>query len=229
MVLNFRILPMLDVSLKKISQWINLAQFKVGEFVFPFLEPVFRVRENLNPEVRKHFHQVLVNIQKNNMPGALLNLNMVLSLSPGHFLARVYRGRIYIQEGRYQLASEDYIRANQTSHYRFIHYDLYREYLKSVNRGIEVMGQTITQNFNQAFEVLRQAQEKLIQKSRKDDPPESMGELASLDREGEEEPVYDDDFILPEDDMSRFKKFGPITQKEIEETDWEKLIKQLSS
>lgn len=223
---------MKGLNLKKISHWINLAQFRIGELLFPVLEPIFRVVENLGAEARKYFHQALVNIERGNLAVALINLNKVLSLRPNHFLARVYRGRIHIREGRYQPASEDYLQANEVSHYRFIHYDLYREYLKAVNQGIENMGFSIVQNFNQAFDVLRQTQEKLIQGGRKDDGLEFLGETAQLDDpepEEEDENSYDDDPIPSENDNDRFKDLGPITQKEIEETDWEKLIKQLSS
>lgn len=223
---------MQSINLEKISYWINLFQYSIGGLLFPFLEPIYRIIENSRKDIRKHFHQAIVNIERNNLSVALLNLNMVLSLHPNHFLARVYRGRIYIQQSQYQLASEDYVMANQISHYRFVHYDLYREYLKSVNIGIEKFGASIIQNFTQAFEVLRQAQEKLIHKGRlknegnftplKAPPP-------PLEGDAENDLSFLDDENLDAEEMSKFKKMGPITQKEIEETDWDKLFKQLNS
>ena len=77
---------------------------------------------------------------------------MVLSLKPNHFLARVFRGRIYVQEGQYRLASEDYLEANRISQYRFIHYDLYREYFKSVNNEFGGQGGPILEKFDDVFE-----------------------------------------------------------------------------
>ena len=139
------------MKLKKISHLICLAQFKLGEFIFPMFEPMLRFIENKDPEVRRHFIQALSSLKEKKQAIALLNLNMVLSLNPKHFLARVFRGRIYIKEGQYRLASEDYLEANKISQYRFIHYDLYREYFKSVNSEFGEMGGLILKNFDQVF------------------------------------------------------------------------------
>ena len=76
---------------------------------------------------------------------------MVLSLKPNHFLARVFRGRIYVKEGQYSLASEDYLEANRTSQYRFIHYDLYQEYFKSVNNEFRGKGETVLKKIDDVF------------------------------------------------------------------------------
>lgn len=224
---------MRDSTFKKISHWINLVQFSIGEFLFPFLEPIFRVLENTNKEVRKHFHQALVNVENSNFSVALLNLNTVLSLRPEHFLARVYRGRIYIQHSQFQLASDDYIFADKISHYRFIHYDLYREYLRSVNKGIEKFGASIIQDFTHAFEVLRQAQDKLTQQGKygkkKDETPDTVkNPPPQFDSYLENEILLEEEG-LGNEEIARFKKMGPITQKEVESTDWEKVIKRLLS
>ena len=143
------------VKLKKIKQLISLAQFKLGDFIFPMFEPMLRFIENKDPEVRRHFIQALSSLKEKKQAIALLNLNMVLSLKPRHFLARVFRGRIYIKEGQYRLASEDYLEANKISQYRFIHYDLYREYFRSVNSEVGSVGGTILKNFDQVFETLQ--------------------------------------------------------------------------
>lgn len=225
---------MRSLSLKKISYWINLVQYSIGEFLFPFLEPIFRSLENQHKNAHLYFSQAIVNIEKNNIPVALLNLNTVLTLQPNHFLARVYRGRIYIRQNQFKQASEDYIFADKISHYRFIHYDLYREYLRSVNKGIEKFGASIIQNFTQAFEVLRQAQDKLIQKgggSKKDDPFEASAKspLSQFDADMQNSETLFEEEGLSHEELLRFEKMGPITQQEIENTDWEKVIKRLSS
>ena len=76
--------------MKKISHLICLAQFKLGEFIFPMFEPMLRFIENKDPEVRRHFIQALSSLKEKKHAIALLNLNMVLSLNPRHFLARVF-------------------------------------------------------------------------------------------------------------------------------------------
>ena len=85
--------------MKKNSHFFNLLCFKVGEVIFPIFEPLLKLVQNKDPEVRRHFNQALMSLHERKQAIALLNLNMVLSLKPNHFLARVFRGRIYIKEG----------------------------------------------------------------------------------------------------------------------------------
>ena len=84
---------------EKKRPFLSWVVFKTGEFLFPVLEPVFRALENWDPEVKKHFHQVIQNLEESRTTVALLNLNMVLSMQPRHFLAHVYRGKIYLNDG----------------------------------------------------------------------------------------------------------------------------------
>ena len=152
------------MKFKKISHLLCLVQFKIGGLTFPIFEPVLRFFENKNPEVRRHFNQALASLSEKKQAIALLNLNMVLSLNPKHFLARVFRGRIYIKEGQYRLASEDYLEANRISQYRFIHYDLYREYFRSVNSEFGGEGSNIIKNFDLTYKQKKQAKKELIKK-----------------------------------------------------------------
>ena len=134
--------------MEKNSNFFNLVCFKIGESIFPIFEPILKLAENRNPEVRRHFNQALISLNEKKQAFALLNLNMVLSLKPNHFLARIFRGRIYIKEGQYRLASEDYLEANRISQYRFIHYDLYQEYFKSVNNEFRRKGGQVLKKFD---------------------------------------------------------------------------------
>ncbi len=208
--------------------FLNWVRFKVGDFFFPILEPIFRVRENWDSEVNKHFHQAIQNLEENRTTVALLNLNMVLSIQPRHFLARVYRGKIYLNDGRSRLASEDYLQANKISPYRFLHYHLSREYFSSVKKEFGEMGASITKNFDQIFEVLSQSQGNPQEKNEGDDNQEVVEPLSDYDN-------LEFDMDLGEADSLEgfenpvFKKMGPITKKEIARTDWDKLIKELTS
>lgn len=205
--------------------WVR---FKVGELFFPVLEPIFRMRENRDSAVKKHFNQAIQNLEENRTTVALLNLNMVLSMQPRHFLARVYRGKIYLNEGRSRLASEDFLQSNTISPYRFLHYHLNSEYFASVKKEFGEMGVSITKNFDQIFEVLRQAQGN----------PKEMGEVEEGQDPLEQFPEYDnlefdmdlaDAVPLDESESQKFQEMGPITRKEISMTDWNKLIKELTS
>ena len=205
--------------------WIR---FKVGDFFFPLLEPIFRVRENWDSEVKKHFHQAIQNLEENKTTVALLNLNMVLSLQPRHFLARVYRGKIYLNGDRSRLASEDYLQANKISPYRFLHYHLSREYFASVKKEFGDMGASITKNFDQIFEVLRQSQGSPKEKAEVDDNQEVLEQLPDYDNL-EFDMDLEDAGALEGAENQKFKEMGPITKKEIAMTDWERLIKDLTS
>ena len=188
--------------------------------------------DNRSAEVRAHFKQAMVGIEQGKSAIALLNLNMVLSLNPKHFLGRVHRGRIYIGEGRFNLASKDYLEANRISRYRFMQYDLYSEYFKSVNKEFNDLGESIVRNFSQAFEALRLAQEKLkpeVEKQQATPEAETPEEIPIFELES---PSAFADLDLEEveaGEMEKFSDLGPITDGEIEETDWDKLIKELTS
>jgi hypothetical protein len=212
-----------------ILSWVWL---KTGALFFPVVEPIFSLVDNRSAEVRSHFEQAMVGIEQGKSAIALLNLNMVLSLNPRHFLGRVHRGRIYIGEGRFNLASKDYLEANRISRYRFMQYDLYSEYFKSVNREFTDLGESIVRNFSQAFEALRVAQEKLkpeVEKQQATPEAESSEEAPISELES---PITFSDFDLEEieeGEMEKFSDLGPITAGEIKETDWDKLRKELTS
>ena len=210
------------MKFEKISHLICLTQFKLGELTFPMFEPMLRYLENKDPEVRRHFNQALASLNEKKQAIALLNLNMVLSLNPRHFLARVFRGRIYIKEGQYRLASEDYLEANKISQYRFIHYDLYREYFRSVNKELGVVGGTIIKNFDQVFETLQLQQDSGSRDGIADMGQEVQERLAMIEA-GLKEDVNFQEFVLSPDEVEKFTVMGPITQNEIEETDWDQL------
>lgn len=213
-------------NLKKISYWINWVQFKTGELLFPIFEPFLRMFDNKNPEIKNRLDQAVQNLENKNIDAALTDLNMVLNQRSNHFLARVYRGRIYIREHRYRLAVEDYIQAHKISRYRFIHYDLYNEYFASMNHGIGRLSSSITQNFNQAFEILRQGKENA--------PKEPSPRLdSSLKPEDSPELITggpkDKREVFTEKERAKFRELSPITEQEVRKTNWDQLSKDLSS
>jgi len=128
-------------------------------------------------------------------------------------------------EGQYRLASEDYLEANNISQYRFIHYDLYGEYFRSVNKEFGGVGRTIIKNFDQVFETLQ------LQDSGPKDGEFDMGqevqERLAMIEAGFKEDVSFQEFVLSPDEVEKFTVMGPITQEEIEETDWDQLADDL--
>lgn len=219
---------MSERNLEKTKPFLSRMRFRVGELFFPVLEPIFRVRENWDSEVKKHFHQAIQNLEESRTTVALLNLNMVLSMQPRHFLARVYRGKIYLNDGRCRLASEDYLQANKISQYRFLHYRLSPEYFASVKKEFGEMGVSITKNFDQIFEVLRQSQGNPKEMSEVDDGQEVLEHLLDYDN-FEFDMDLGDAGTLEEPENQKFKEMGPITKQEISMTDWDNLIKKLTS
>jgi len=209
---------------KKISHLFNLLCFKMGETIFPLFEPILKLAENKNPEVRRHFNQALLSLKKSKQAIALLNLNMVLSLKPNHFLARVFRGRIYVKEGQYRLASEDYLEANRISQYRFIHYDLYREYFKSVNNEFGKQSGPILKNFNEVFDSLH------LNPGARDWEPDTGQEFQeNLSLTETDDVVSFHDLALTPEEKEKFEVLGPISQQEVEEIDWDLLMDDLNS
>ncbi len=187
-------------------------RYHFGRLFFPVMEPVYILAENLRPEVRRHFEQAVRNLEKHNISGGLMNLNMVLSLKPNHFLARVYRGRIYLRENQFRLASDDFVLANDINEYRFTHYNIHQEYLDAVHEGA------------------RRCKEDMDDM----DTAVCQDELDSL-LEVDGECILDDDelFLLEEDleltdeEREKFQEMGPIGSNET--TDVDDLIKQLTT
>ena len=214
---------------KKINHLIGLAEFKLGELIFSVLEPILRFLENKDPEVRRHFNQAIYSTNEKKQAIALLNLNMVLSLSPRHFLARVFRGRIYIREGQYRLASEDYLEANKISKYRFIHYDLYREYFRSVNSKLGLAEDTIVNNFDQVFgaSLNQQGGNSRYESADMDKQVKEMLAMMEVGSNVENETISRE-FVLSPDETKKFMIMGPITQEEVEGTDWDQLADDLT-
>ena len=196
----------------------------MGETLFPLFEPMLKLSENKNPEVRRHFNQALLSLKKSKQAIALLNLNMVLSLKPNHFLARVFRGRIYVKEGQYRLASEDYLEANRISQYRFIHYDLYREYFKPVNNEFGGQGQQAMKNIDDAFDTMH-----LIQGCRDLETEAGQEFQGNLSLTETDDTVSYHDLALTGEEKEKFEILGPISQEEIEDTDWDSYMDDLKS
>ena len=199
----------------------------MGKLFFPVLEPLFILRENLSSTVRRHFDQAIKHIENKNFAVAQLNLNMVLSLYPRHFLARVYRGRIYLRQRQYRLASEDLLQANRISSFRFTHYRLYREYLESIGEGTQLgegrppahwMGRL--QGLNQTPDIKgREGMEGLDSQSVFEDSAEIEDEELMV--------IQDPD--LTQYDREKFEDMGPIASHELENADWDHVLKKLTS
>lgn len=218
------------MSRNMMATTVEKLRARMGKLLFPVLEPVLIALENIRPDVRRHFDQALKSLGNKNMPVGLLNLNMVLSLRPNHFLARVYRGRIFLKEKQFRLASVDFIRANKISPYRFTHYGLYSEYLKSINEEVGQLGNSVADNFSRVFDALRKHTDIIPRESEKEeneDYSETAPPLPVVLEEDQLAPgIYRDQ--TPEE-IGRFGDLGPITHEEIEETDWETVIKRLAS
>ena len=210
---------------------LNCLWLQLGKLLFPLLERVFQRWENRAPGARRYLCQGLVSLNKGETAVALLNLNMVLSLNQDHFLALVSRGRLYLKEDRCRLGAQDFLRANRISKYRFIHYGLSNEYLRSLNMGVKGLDLFTNSSFKEVLESL----------SELNDGPEEMessdvttfhGECSTMEQESQEIKKHPPAFkklTFSELDRKRFDKFGPITQDEIENTDWDQLIQDFTS
>ena len=207
----------------KIIHLINIFSAKIGRAIFYLIEPFFKLAENRDPEVRRYFDQALVNLKKSRQAIALLNLNMVIGLKPNHFLARVFRGRINVREGHYRLASEDYLEANRINHYRFVFYDLYREYFKSVNKEFNAKNDSILKNFNEILDSSSLALNSHSCESENGRKSQERFSLIEVDKNGALKGLH-----LTVEEREKFQTLGPISQKEVEETDWDSFMDELN-
>jgi tetratricopeptide (TPR) repeat protein len=196
----------------------------MGETIFPLIEPILKFFENKDPEVRRHFNQALLSLKKSKQAIALLNLNMVLSLKPNHFLAHVLRGRIYVKEGQYRLASEDYLEANRISQYRFIHSHFYREYFKSVDNEFGKQGGQPLNSFDDVFDSMH-----LIQGCKDLETEAGQEFQGNLSLTETDDIVSYHDLALTPKEKEKFETLGPISQEEIEETNWDLFMDDLNS
>ena len=206
----------------KIIHLVNIICAKTRKTIFYFIEPFFKLAENRDPEVRRNFNQALLDLKKSKQAIALLKLNMVLELRPKHFLARVFRGRIHVREGQYYLASKDYLEANRINHYRFVNYDLYREYFKSVNNEFDAKNASILKNFNKALDFSGLALNSNHSESDGGRWSQEKLSLIEADKNASLQGIY-----LTAEEKEKFHTLGPISQKEVEETDWDSFMEKL--
>lgn len=216
-------------AMNQLRQSFHLLRYEVGKLFFPLVEPLFILRENLRTTVRRHFDHAIKHIENKNLAAAQLNLNMVLGLFPDHFLARVYRGRIYLRQKHYRLASEDLIQANRISPFRFTHYHLYREYLESVGEGTYFSEDQVPARWMgrlKGFPHLPDTHPKGIDKADSTEPPSIIED--SMDLEQDHLMVIQDP-DLTRSERDKFGVMGPITPNEAKNADWDHVLKKLTS
>ena len=92
------------------------------------------------------------------------------------------------------------------------------------------MGGLILKNFDQVFETLQFQQDSSFRDGKTDLGKEVQENLSMIEaglKEGDE--ITFQELALSPDEKERFQVLGPITQKEIEETDWDQLSDDLTS
>ena len=213
-------------SMTKLKQNFRFMRYNVGKLFFPVLEPLFILRENLNTTVRRHCDQAIKHIENKNFVVAQLHLNMVLSLYPRHFLARVYRGRIYLRQKQYRLASEDLLQANRISPFRFMHYQLYREYLESIGEGTQFGEGRPPAHWMGRLKGLQTPD---IEGYDGMDTSDTQSVLEDSSELEEEQLMVIQDPDLTQSESEKFGDMGPISSRELENADWDHVLKKLTS
>lgn len=218
--------PLQD-AMTRLKQSFHFVRYSVGRWFFPVLEPLFILRENLSTTVRRHLDQAIKHIENRNFVVAQLNLNRVLSLYPNHFLARMYRGRIYLRQKQYRLASEDLLQANRISPFRFTHYRLYREYLESMGEGTQFGEGRPPAHWMGRLKGLRQTPD--IKGCDGMDAADSQSVFEDSTGLEEEQLMIIQDPDLTQSEREKFGDMGPITSREVENADWDHVLKKLTS
>ena len=88
-------------------------------------------------------------------------------------------------------------------------------------------GGNSSQNFDQVFEKLQLHQDAGSREGKPDMGQEVQERLAMIDSELKEDRNFQEFFLSP-DEVKKFTVMGPITQAEIEETDWDQLADDLT-
>jgi len=211
----------------QLRQKLHWGVYQVGRLFFPVVEPLFILRENLRTSVRRHFDQAIQHIENKNFTVAQLHLNRVLSLHPNHFLAHVYRGRIFLRQKQYRMASADLIQANRISPFRFTHYRLYREYLEAIGEGAGAGGGSFPAHGMGRLKGSHPSPDmKGYESLEAPDRASAFEDFIDM----EEDPlmvVQDLDLTFTE--REKFGDMGPITAQEFENADWDQGLKKLTS
>ena len=114
--------------------------------------------------------------------------------------------------------------ANRISQYRFIHYDLYREYFKSVNNEFGGQDGQPLDSFDDVFDSLH-----LIQGCRDLETEAGQEFQGNLSLTETDDTISTHDLALSQEEKEKFEILGPISQEEIEETDWDLFLNDLDS
>jgi len=178
---------------------------------YPFLKVIYGKIDCKNS--RMYFSQAMQNYQRKRFAAALLNLNMVLYLNPKHFEALVLRGRILIEERKYELAANDFVQAYDLSPFRFHLESLHTEALDKFPGLSEV-----AIDANCIAQSLRCLYKKNVPSDKLLNPNE-QSRLLDWDINPEIE------INLSEEEKKKFDAMGPIKQEELEAIDWNRVFK----
>ena len=119
--------------------------------------------------------------------------------------------------------------ANKISQYRFIHYDLYSEYFRSVNSKFGLGEDSIVNSFDQVFGESLNQQDGNSRYGSADMGKQVKKMLAMMEAgSNEEKEIISRNFVLSPDETKKFMIMGPITQEEVEGTDWGQLADDLT-
>ena len=211
----------------QLRQKLHWVWYQVGRCFFPVVEPLFILRENLRTAVRRHFDQAIQHIENQNFTVAQLNLNRVLSLHPNHFLAHVYRGRIFLRQKQYRMASDDLVQANRISPFRFTHYRLYREYLDAIGEGSGAGWGSSPAHGKGRFKGFHPAPDMKGRESL--EAPDRASAFEDFIDMEEDSLMAIQDLDLTFTEREKFGDMGPITSQESENADWDQVLKKLIS
>ncbi len=195
----------------RLKKYLFLWKIRCLKPLYPKLASFFEKMDDKN--CRLYFSQATQNYEREHFAAALLNLNMALYLDPQHFGALILRGRILIKEEKFDLASNDFLRAFDLSPVRFFLENIHLESLESFPGLRE-----ITIDINDTPQSLRY----LYQDKNFGGSDFQQSEQNVLNEWGVSSPP---ETALSIEEKLKFDEMGPITQDEIETVDWNRVFK----
>jgi lipopolysaccharide biosynthesis regulator YciM len=193
------------------------------------------LKDNRRREIRKHFQTGIGYVQKNDYVNAEKAFLRIIDVRPDHFLAHLCLARLYRIRGENEKALKEYSSLKKINFSRYKEYNLRQEHMKASycvqNKGLltELADslERCARNLTDAAKKMQGAAKNQKRTIKKLSNLNKKFKIKSLDVKNVEIKIGEyGDF----QDLSEYVKFmslPPISEKEVENTDWNKIISEI--
>jgi len=173
-------------------------------------------------KIRLLFLIGVLNFWKSRLHIAEIAFIKILEIKPTHFKSHLYLGRIYIYQEDFPKAARVFIQAKEINYKKFKRYNIPLASLEDSLSNTEDLLWNY-ENFIQQFQKERERLRSIDNTGRKRKIPH---QLQKKNREGRLKTFWYGDFSSFQE-FKKFQNLPPITAQDIQNTDWEKLFREL--